>query len=547
MNSGRNLLLLRALGLAVIAIGVGQQLRTFPPYGPTWLEATFRLWALGLALLALSVVAPGRNGARVLDWRDIFCMAIVVIVVGMTRLIGFPAWPPPAYEMLEEVQLGAVARSIATHFDTLPQFLSTDLVGALALLIGPHTFTGLRTPFLAATIMAAVFWYAALRHYTSWVAALCGVCIIFTAPTAALMARMADEYLFPMTLVPVFAWGIAHAQRCHRLSGSVVAGMSAGLLFYEHDAYKPFVAAGCVAVALALWSAPRRAAWHVAFGVLAFSIIALPGIVPIRDYQSGVWLWEGVARHTSSLRAAPHVGNVVENARLILTELFWRDNGHWGAAVVAPYFGGVGACAVAVGCAFGIVFPRSVCGVALAVGTALFLGCTIIPANVVQHRLIVFFAPAVLATVGLLEVLCGRKSGRLLVALIAVIAVGLNVVALHRALAESFRYEAAEFPENLVLAAILEAPRNRYVILWWEEYPNFNPLGIPHDGEWLGLRDHRGEVFTTATQTTQHGPTRWIIVDAPEHAQQLAATGCVVVRRPSRTRHTTVDLVDCPG
>jgi len=547
MTSGRNLLLLRAVGLGVIVVGVGLQLHIVSAYGPTWLAGTFRVWALGLALLALSVVARGRNGACVLDWRDILCVAIVVVVVSVTRLIGFPAWPPPDYEMLEEIQLGAVAQSIATHLDTLPQFLTTDLIGAFALLIGPHTFSGLRTPFLAATILAAVVWYAALRHYASRRAALCGICIVLTAPTAALMARMADEYLFPMTLVPIFAWGIAHAQRCHRLSGSVVAGMSAGLLFYEHDAYKPFVAAGCVVVAVAVWIAPRRTAWHVAFGLLAFLLIVLPGVVPIRDYQSGVWLWEGVARHTQGLHAAPQIGTVVENARLILTELFSVGDPHWSAAVVPPFFGGVGACLVALGCAVGIAYPRGVCGVALAVGAALFLGCTVIPANVVPHRLVVFFAPAVLAAVGLLEVLCGRRSGRVLVALVGVIAVGLNVMTLQRALAESWRYEASEFPQNLVMAAILEAPLDRYVIVWWEEYPNWNPLAEPHDADWLGLKEHRGEVFTAATQTTQHGPTRWIIVDAPEHAQQLRAAGCVVARRPSLTRHTTVDLVDCAG
>jgi hypothetical protein len=51
---------------------------------------------------------------------------------------------------------------------------------------------------------------------------------------------------------------------------------------------------------------------------------------------------------------------------------------------------------------------------------------------------------------------------------------------------------------------------------------------------------------TTLAGTASHGPTRWIVVNAPPHAQDVAdLLGCSVARRPSLTQHTTVDLVDC--
>jgi len=512
---------------------------------PGWWSTAYSYWARTLPLLLLIAILD-------FPWKeDVAFMACVFLASAACRLWLAWQWPPPPYPGLEEAQCGLIAWNLLRTGTTTPQFLWTNMLATIGLILG-HTYTTLRAPFFLASALAPVVLFAAMRRLLARPAALAASLLCATLPFAALGGRFADEYLAPLLLAALAVWGVATAVSTQRLLGTLVFALAGGLLFYEHDAYKPYVAvAGLLAGALIVRR--RLRIDHAAVLLAAWWVMCAPALLPFSGQGEAGWLWEGMSRHVHE-RTAGYALTAVQNAQTILHMLFVGGKPSPWFLTQQPIFGTVGAICTALALSVACVSRRMhlLQWSALLFGV-LFAGACIIPMNVVEHRLMVFILPATLLTAALFDVLWTTTGGKGVVVGMVVVGIAINVWDLDNSLHDVQRFLVFETPGDLVVAAVVETPPRTHIVLW-DELGDWNLFVTPSDAMWL-LQDKDGERVRSLEQAIDAGrrcgpgsAVRWIVHNHPEDAERLAtAVGASVMRRPSISLHTTLDIIDKAG
>ena len=226
---------------------------------------------LGLALLSTLLVAwrprlpstpprdwPAAAAAFVRAHRVEIALFLLIFAFGVfMRVYRFGSSLPPSDGLCCEENInGGVAYRVLEGQRPLA-FLLGRWGSAAGMLIFGYDTTGLRFFFPVMAIVTLVFLYLLLRQLASVPAALFGLALYAAAWWPSLRARQATEGTIETVL---FSLLLVVAMRKRSAAAALGAGVLAGLISYEYEAFKvvPFVAAGFACAAALREVALRR-------------------------------------------------------------------------------------------------------------------------------------------------------------------------------------------------------------------------------------------------------------------------------------------------
>lgn len=308
------------------------------------------LW-LGLGLVCLAAVnweGPlprvtfSRRGALVLIrryWWELAALTAIVGFAAILRLQLFNELSGVVYG--EEADNGRIAYQILHAGDRPLAYPLTRYVSAGGFLLFGENTTGLRLPFVFAGIATLVPFYLLARELVRAPAALFATTLL---AASRLLFDPTDELEARMLVTVVFLYLFVRGARMRSPLLLLVAGVLAGILSYEWDAFKlaPLVAVafvGLLAVRRLAWPLPRtpstpllraaemvRTHWRPA---LAFSGAATIAAIPLIVAQlrgDGIYLHD-ISRHrTGAFEATP--GLFADD---------WPTRTKWAAELFLPF------------------------------------------------------------------------------------------------------------------------------------------------------------------------------------------------------------------
>ena len=214
---------------------------------------------------------------------------------------------PPPLPGFEEVQAGRGAIFVARGAELPLLFRFTNVFGGLGFALADNSLEALRAVFRAAGALAIPVMALLLRRFgVAWIPTLLAVFTMASLRWLVIAGGVADELFGGLIFEVLLLCCVAgcHTSRENWLPWAACAGLFAGLLAYEYDAYKIVLA-----LPPAFWLVEAATADGLAYRrrvlqagglyVLVFAVMALPVIASVMDNKGNAPFLDGFNRHRS--------------------------------------------------------------------------------------------------------------------------------------------------------------------------------------------------------------------------------------------------------